>query len=62
MNKWEGDEFYDLAWYLGLDNRHGNSYDVVDKIKELINNPSYAKEFIADYEDWVEEKRRESDD
>ena len=60
--KFEGDEFYDLTWYSGLDHRHGKSHDVVDHIKELINNPDYAKDFIADYEDWVEEKRKEMED
>ena len=60
--KFEGDEFYDLTWYLGLDYRHGKSHDVVDHIKELINNPEYAKDFVADYENWVEEKRREIED
>lgn len=61
MTKFEGDEFYDLSWFLGLDNcLSGDS--VVYRIKELINNPSYAKDFITEYEDWVEEKRRESEE
>ena len=57
--KFQDDEFYDLTWYLGLDHRYGNSYDVIDKIKKLINNPDYVKEFITEYEDWVEEKRKD---
>jgi hypothetical protein len=59
--KFEGDEFYDIAWYLGVDDCI-NGEEVVYQIKELINNPDYAKEFIADYEDWVEEKRKDMED
>jgi hypothetical protein len=59
--KFEGDEYYDLAWYLGVDDCM-NGEQVVDYIKDLINNPDYAKDFIADYEDWVEEKRRDMED
>ena len=59
--KFEGDEYYDLAWYIGVDDSI-NKNEAVYQIKELINNPDYAKEFIADYEKWVEEKRKEVED
>ena len=61
MNKFEEDKEYDIAWYIGVDDCE-NGDEAVYQIKELINNPSYAKDFITEYEDWVEEKRRESDD
>ena len=59
--KFEGDEYYDLAWYLGVDDCE-NGDEAVYQIKELINNPDYAKEFIADYERWVEEKRKDMEE
>ena len=59
--KFEGDEYYDLSWFLGLDDcLSGDS--VVHRIKELINNPEYSKEFIEEYETWIEEKRKEVED
>ena len=61
QNKFEGDEFYDIAWYLGVDGCE-NGDEAVYQIKELINNPDYAKEFIADYRRWVEEKRRDMEE
>lgn len=61
QTKFEGDEYYDLVWYLGLDNCI-NREEIVSEIKSLINNPNYAKDFIADYEDWVEEKRRDMEE
>ena len=59
--KFEGDEYYDLAWYLGVDDSI-NGNEAVYQIKELINNPDYAKEFIEEYESWIEEKRKEVED
>jgi predicted GIY-YIG superfamily endonuclease len=35
--KFEGDEYYDLAWYLGVDDSI-NGNEAVYQIKELINN------------------------
>ena len=59
--KFEEDKEYDMAWYIGVDDCE-NGDEAVYQIKELINNPDYAKEFIADYRRWVEEKRRDMEE
>ena len=61
QTKFEEDKEYDIAWYIGVDDCE-NGDEAVYQIKELINNPDYAKEFIADYKRWVEEKRRDMED
>jgi len=53
-------EIYDLESYLGVDKSDHNLEDQIDnlvnEIKLLINNKSHKKDFIENYNYWVEER------
>ena len=53
-------EIYDLESYLGVDKSDHNLEDQIDnlvnEIKLLINNKNHKKDFIENYNYWVEER------
>jgi len=53
-------ETYDLESYLGVDKSDHNLEDQIDnlvnEIKLLINNKNHKKDFIENYNYWVEER------
>ena len=58
-------EIYDLESYLGVDKSDHNLEDQIDnlvnEIKLLIDNKNHKKDFIENYNYWVEE-RKESEE
>ena len=53
-------EIYDLESYLGVDKSDHNLEDQIDnlvnEIKLLIDNKNHKKDFIENYNYWVEER------
>ena len=53
-------ETYDLESYLGVDKSNHNLEDQIDnlvnEIKLLIDNKNHKKDFIENYNYWVEER------
>jgi len=56
----EENEIYDLESYLGVDKSDHNLEDQIDnlvnEIKLLIENKNHKKDFIENYNYWVEER------
>ena len=57
--KFKENEIYDLESYLGVDKSDHNLEDQIDnlinEIKLLIDNKNHKKDFIENYNYWVEE-------
>jgi len=57
--KFKENEIYDLESYLGVDKSDHNLEDQIDnlinEIKLLIENKNHKKDFIENYNYWVEE-------